>query len=199
VTVADLVRAAAEEESPLHADLLDRARLALAEVARQAEARRAAGRLDPITLEGVLDAAAAVHARAGRREEALALEARGLSLLQAEHAARPSPGHALDNALAWALVTRRDPALNEPARALALVDRALLAIDTGLRLPDPGVRAAYLDTRAAALAAAGRWDEALTEQRAALAAAERSAAPDEVLDHFRGRLAYVEAEVRGSR
>jgi rhomboid protease GluP len=193
VTVADLVRAAHDDETPLPAELIERARLALLEVARQAEAHRSAGRLDVITLEGVLDAAAAVHARAGRREEALALEARGLWLLQAEHSARSPPDHALDNALAWALVTRRDPALDEPERALGLVDRALLAIETGLRPPDPGVRAAYLDTRAAALVAAGRWNEALTDQRAALAALESTGAPAEVLDHFRGRLAEVQA------
>lgn len=203
IFLADLTRRA---DPPLEGALLDRARLAVEEAARRAEERHAAvvaaawadATRDQavVDLEAALDAAAALNAHAGREAEALAIEQRGLARLEAAHAARVEPGHALDNALAWALVTRLDPALNQPARALGLVDRALLAIDAGLRPADPGVRAAYLDTRAAALAAAGRWDEALTEQRAALAAAERSAAPPEVLDHFRGRLARIEAEVR---
>lgn len=203
ILLADLARRAAP---PLDDALLERARRATDEAARRAEARHAAvvaaawsdeARIQAVVdLEQLLDAAAALHARAGRRAEALAIEQRGLSRLEAEHAARTPPDPALDNALAWALVTRRDPALNEPERALGLVDRALLALDTGLRPPDPAVQAAFLDTRAAALAAAGRWDEALTDERLALAAAERSGAPDEVLDHFHSRLAAIEATVR---
>lgn len=69
---------------------------------------------------------------------------------------------AILNNLAWVQMARGDT-----AKALTLVDRALLLN------PDP--RYAYLDTRARILGKLGRYEEALTDARAA-----RNLVPDQV-------------------
>jgi tetratricopeptide (TPR) repeat protein len=71
---------------------------------------------------------------------------------------RPTYREALNN-LAWLLATARDPALRDPADAVAFAERAVALTAA----PDP----ATLDTLAAAYAAAGRFEDAVaTEQRA---------------------------------
>jgi tetratricopeptide (TPR) repeat protein len=70
------------------------------------------------------------------------------------------PGHReASNNLAWLLATAKDPALRDPERAIELA-RALLA-----RAPGD---AFVLDTLAAGYAAAGRHDEAVRTQQAAI-------------------------------
>jgi len=70
------------------------------------------------------------------------------------------------NNLAWMLVTAADPALRDPARALALVAAAEATLDE----PDPEL----LDTRAAAHAAAGDWTAAVATARDGAEVARRN-------------------------
>ena len=72
-----------------------------------------------------------------------------VALLEHAIAARPTWADPA-NELAWLLATDPDPARRDPARALALADSALA------RTPEASV----IDTRAAALAALGRFDQA---------------------------------------
>jgi tetratricopeptide (TPR) repeat protein len=107
---------------------------------------------------------AAPHANLG------ALLARqGEERAAAQHLARaveldPESDVACNN-LAWLLATSSDPALRDPARALALAQTARASSGAD----DPGI----LDTLAAAQAAAGRFEEA---ERTAARAARRAAA-----------------------
>jgi len=80
--------------------------------------------------------------RAGASPEVVALLERAIAV-------KPAWADPL-NQLAWLLATDPDASRRDPARALALADSALA------RSPQPSV----LDTRAAALAALGRFDEA---------------------------------------
>ncbi len=87
------------------------------------------------------------------------------------------------NELAWLLATNPDPALRDPAEALRLADRAVEL--TLHREPNT------LDTQAAALASAGRFEDAARTARSALALASET--PGERLTPaIRGRLAMYE-------
>jgi protein O-mannosyl-transferase len=102
-----------------------------------------------------------------------------LGHLRAAMRARPSWSPPA-NQLAWLLATTRDPNLRDAAEALALA-RMAVSLSGGR---DPNV----LDTQAAALAAAGRFEEAARDARAAL-----ELAPAESLARaIRGRLVLYE-------
>jgi protein O-mannosyl-transferase len=75
-----------------------------------------------------------------------------VTLLQHAIAARPGWAEPM-NELAWLLATDPDPSRRDAAAALRLADSALA------QAPEPGV----IDTRAAALAALGRFDEAAAD------------------------------------
>lgn len=66
----------------------------------------------------------------------------------------------LFNNLAWKLATAREPGLRKPAEALAWASKAYEL--------DGGEGFEVVDTLAAALAATGRWDEAVNRQKEAL-------------------------------
>src|SRR5262249_57763211 len=89
-----------------------------------------------------------------------------VGLLRQAIAARPGWADPL-NELAWLLATDPDPAVRDPAEALSLSDRALAAAPADANV---------LDTRAAALAASGRYDEAAATPHRALPLA-RTAPP----------------------
>jgi tetratricopeptide (TPR) repeat protein len=92
---------------------------------------------------------------------------------------------ALRNALAFALATLPDAGLRDGARALALAGEAVAA--SGGTSPD------YLDTLAAAYAELGRFDEAVAEQRRALALVEGRGLPDGFVASLRAHLALLES------
>jgi tetratricopeptide (TPR) repeat protein len=96
---------------------------------------------------------------------------------------RPDFRTALNN-LAWLLATARDPALRDPALAVSLAERAAALSPA----PDPSVA----DTLAAALAAAGRYDEAVRVAEQALAQVE-AAGPPELAAGVRARVALYRA------
>jgi tetratricopeptide (TPR) repeat protein len=79
-------------------------------------------------------------------------------------ALRIEPGrHAAANDLAWILATAEPASLRDPGEAVALAEAAVAASDP--------VNLDYLDTLATALAAAGRFDDAVATRRRALDAA----------------------------
>jgi tetratricopeptide (TPR) repeat protein len=84
------------------------------------------------------------------------------------------------NELAWLRATAADPAFRDTAEALRLSERALALASR----PDANA----LDTRAAALAAAGRYDEAVTTAERAVALA-RAANDSTLATSAAGRLA----------
>jgi tetratricopeptide (TPR) repeat protein len=108
---------------------------------------------------------------AGLLAEREGASAEVVALLERSIAAKPGWPEPL-NELAWLLATDPDASRRDPARALELADQALAE----------GRTANAVDTRAAALAALGRFDEAIaagTEARAlARAAADTSLARD---------------------
>jgi len=81
------------------------------------------------------------------------------------------------NNLAWALATCPDPAVRNPAEAIQLAERARASAP---RSPS------YLDTLAAAYAAAGRFPDAVAAARQAVALAE-AAGPTDAAARFRLR------------
>ena len=83
------------------------------------------------------------------------------------------------NNLAWILATAPDPALRDPRASIELAERAL----RGLEPPDPN----YLDTLAAAYAAAGRNADAIATASRALQIATDAGQP-ELADGLRARL-----------
>jgi tetratricopeptide (TPR) repeat protein len=83
------------------------------------------------------------------------------------------------NNLAWILATAADPTLRDPEQSIALAERAL----SGLDPPD----ANYLDTLAAAYAAAGRHAEAIATANRALRIATEAGRP-ELVEQLRARL-----------
>jgi len=85
--------------------------------------------------------------------------------------------------LAWIRATAADPALRNPGQALELAERA--ATLTGRR------DVAALDALAAAYAAAGRFDEAITTAQAAVASAE-AAGQTEIAAQLRERRAVYQ-------
>jgi tetratricopeptide (TPR) repeat protein len=95
-------------------------------------------------------------ANTGRAEEALAEFRIALRL-------RPRWRPAA-NDLAWILATHPDPRVRDPQEALRLIESVLL---------DPETQPALLDTLAAALAATGRFEEALATADRALSLADR--------------------------
>jgi spermidine synthase len=84
-----------------------------------------------------------------------------VALLERAIAAKPGWPSPL-NELAWVLATDADASRRDPATALALADRALAAAP----------EASVIDTRAAALAALGRFDEAIAAAGRARALAD---------------------------
>ena len=101
-------------------------------------------------------------------------------------ALQPGWRHAA-NDLAWLLATTSDAELRDPSGALELIEAVLLADE---------YQAAMLDTLAAALAASGRFDDAVAAGRRALDVARRdpalaSAIRGRIALYARGR-AYVE-------
>jgi len=106
-----------------------------------------------------------------------------LALLEGPEGCAGTP--ALRNALAFALATLPDPELRDGDRALALAREATQA--DGAASPD------YLDTLAAAYAELGRFDEAVVEQRRALALVEGRDVPDDFVASLHAHLARLEA------
>ena len=88
------------------------------------------------------------------------------------------------NQLAWLLATAPDPDARDGGRAVDLAQRAVDLTRTG--------NAMYIDTLAAALAEAGRFNEAVTAQETAIMILERSG-PPELESEFRERLALFRA------
>lgn len=84
------------------------------------------------------------------------------------------------NSVAWILAVAEDPSLRDPEAGLALMDGLMTRDSVAAGNP------AYLDTWAAAHAAAGQFEDAVTTQEQALALAreeaERSGEPPEYLD-----------------
>ncbi len=111
--------------------------------------------LDP-TLDATRHALAANLWLLGRQAEAL----EQLRLAPSDRAHHP----ALTNLRARFLATATDAALRDPDAALALLDR----------LPSAAVSASLAESRAIVLAQLGRYSEAATWQRAAVAALERA-------------------------
>jgi Tfp pilus assembly protein PilF len=97
--------------------------------------------------------------------------ARGIAVAR-ENVASDSTDWASANLLAWALATAADPALRDPPAALRAAEWALAAAGGGAVPSDP-LDPNLLDTYAAALATAGRFDEACEAARRAAAAAAR--------------------------
>jgi Flp pilus assembly protein TadD len=94
------------------------------------------------------------------------------------------------NDLAWILATTNDPKVRDGAQATTIAQR--VCFETA------GSRPEYLDTQATALAAAGRFEEAVRVQQSAVAMARRHGNPsmaddlERRLDLFRRRKAVVE-------
>ncbi len=107
-----------------------------------------------------------------RDAEALAALGRLERLLE-EHGARIPRSLWIqhDNNLAYLLARSRDPAVGDPARALALA-KGVIASTTPVEGRLPTDVAAYLDTLAEAYCASGNPAQALLIQRSALALAE---------------------------
>lgn len=99
---------------------------------------------------------AALLVESGRDGEAVAVLRRAAGLLPDDLS--------IADRLAWILAVSADPEVRAPAEALAIADAVCAA--TGRREPRP------LDTRAAALAALGRFPEAVEAGEAARSAAE---------------------------
>jgi tetratricopeptide (TPR) repeat protein len=97
-------------------------------------------------------------------------------------AVRPADAQALSG-LAWVRATAADSAVRDPARAVELAERAVAA--TGRR------DVAALDALAAAYAAAGRFDEAVTTAQAGVDLAV-AAGQDPIAARFRERLALYQ-------
>lgn len=100
-----------------------------------------------------------LHLDQGRENEALALYEKALPL----SAGQPGEAGLLNNT-AWLLLDMKEEAGRDPARSLALAERALAAAPAD----EPSLRAAVLDTLAAALAVNGRAEEALSRLDEAL-------------------------------
>jgi tetratricopeptide (TPR) repeat protein len=98
---------------------------------------------------------AGLWSRLGRVDQELAVYRRSL---------RKTPSPVPLNDVVWILATAPDPALRNPAEAVRL----------GKILRAKWSTADYLDTVAAAYASAGRWEDAIREQRAALSIAVTS-------------------------
>ncbi|MGO9610215.1 MAG: tetratricopeptide repeat protein, partial [Verrucomicrobiia bacterium] len=118
---------------------------------------------------------------------------------QYEEALRIKPNYpqALNN-LAWLLATHVPTEGGDPVRAVALAERACKLTDNGA--------ATYLDTLAAAYAAAGRFDDAVGTAQKAIQLADSSAKTQLVsrikmrLELYRADRAYYEPEnLTGSR
>jgi len=105
----------------------------------------------------------------GQKQEALAHWRIALQL-------KPDWPEVMNN-LAWALATCPDPAVRNPAEAIQLAERARASAP---RSPS------YLDTLAAAYAAAGRFPDAVAAARQAVALAE-AAGPTDAAARFRLR------------
>lgn len=99
------------------------------------------------------------------------------------------------NNLAWMLSTAADPGLRDPERALELVDAA----EAGFEESDPDL----LDARAAALAAAGRPDQAVAAALDAAEAARARGKPElaadieDRIEIYRGGGVYVDPSSAG--
>jgi tetratricopeptide (TPR) repeat protein len=93
---------------------------------------------------------------------------------------------AVHNNLAWALATLPDDTLRDGARAIAVIRAAM----ERQAAPDP----AYMDTLAAALAEAGRFDEAIATQREVLRMLRGSGAPAALLEALGQHLVSYEAK-----
>ena len=90
------------------------------------------------------------------------------------------PNHpAVLNSLAWILATSPDPAIQDPAKALALAHRATDLTEER--------NAAVLDTLAAAYAATGQFDKAVTNVEKAITLAQQFQA-EVMLSEFHERL-----------
>ncbi len=98
-------------------------------------------------------------------------------------AAKAAPDEAdIINEVAWTLTVSHLPRLRRPGYALDIMERVMTSDDDARRNP------AYLDTWAAAYAANGQFDRALTIQRDAVAAAEETGSEEmiEVLTRHLG-------------
>ena len=117
-------------------------------------------------------------------------EASAVGQLEAAYALAPDdPRHVVN--LAWMLATASDAAQRNPARALALIEPVTHD------LPDD---ADAIEAAAAALAALGRWDEAVATVERALQAARSQESPERIEELTR-RLEQFEARqpvLRGS-
>lgn len=112
----------------------------------------------------------------GRVDEALSAFRRGMELMPEN----PS----IANELAWIYATSPDESVRDGAEAVRLAEIA--------RRTAGDENASVLDTYAAALAEAGRFEEAVQAMDLAIAAAERLAAPDFV-EQLRARRALYES------
>jgi spermidine synthase len=102
------------------------------------------------------------------------------SLAHHEQALRIKPDSAeVQNNLAWALATLPPAEGGEPVRAVTLAERACKL--TGSQMP------AYLDTLAAAYAAAGRFKDAIVTAQKGIELA-RSAGQPQVVSEIEGHL-----------
>ena len=132
---------------------------------------------------------AALSMLAGHAREAKTLLERAIDL-------RPDWPEPI-NALAWLLATSPDSAVRDPAASLRLAVRAVELTR--------GLSAAVLDTRAAAEAAGGRFDEAVATARSALTLARAardsglSVAISARIELYRRGRVYLEPGVAGAK
>jgi len=101
------------------------------------------------------------------------------------------------NALAWDLVTTKDAALRDPARAEPLSRRSLALLGVPDGRPAQQAQAAYLDTLAEVLYQLGRFDEALGVQRRSVDMARTAEVDADTLDEIEARLHKIEAATSG--
>lgn len=169
-------------------------------VARAAAERAAATQEleEPLAREALLRATAELHGLAGDADAARRVEDEHLALLERELAADPGdPG--LLNALAWALVSRHDPAARDPARAERLARQAIDALETSLdRFTFEGKVSLAMtrDTLAEALRQLGRLPEAEAFQRTAVDLARGLGLGGEDLLELTQRLEKIQAARR---
>ena len=102
-----------------------------------------------------------------------------------EQALRSKPDYAeTENNLAWLLATLASADGGDPARAVTLAERACELTDNRV--------AGYLDTLAAAYAAAGRFNEAIATAQKAIELA-RSAGQTQIVNEIETRLELYRA------
>jgi membrane associated rhomboid family serine protease len=166
-------------------------------------ARAALARLDqlpPPDGPGPAAVRAATYGAAGQLvgragDAALAQHAEDAAIALLEAALRDAPGDPdLENALAWTLVTRRDPRTRDLRRALELARDAVSRSEPRGSGASDGERAMRLDTLAEVLRQAGQLEDAVAFQRRAVQLARKDGIDGDDLLPLTRRLEELERE-----